>query len=136
MRGMKKNANEFDELQKLRHPHVFSYFQLLPNSSSTTKTTSDLIGIKHVEPEPIKKGQYMRHIFGDVKLDDFYVSSSSSKVEKQSEESAMERDARKNAIANKKRRDQATKNKDPLPLSEPERSSVSLKLRKQGVIVD
>lgn len=75
LREMKKsNETQFDEFKKLRRPNVFSYYRLWPFAGKSDGCSNDL-GIRpdnsFYDRKP-KKGGPMRHIFGDVKPEDYY----------------------------------------------------------------
>ena len=80
-RDMKKNNTErFDENRKLRRPNVFSYYRLWPFAGKCNGCGNDL-GIRpdngFADKKP-KQGQLMKHIFGDVKVEDYYPGGSKS----------------------------------------------------------
>ena len=80
-RDIKKgNGGRFDEFRKLRRPNVFSYYQLWPFAGKCNGCGNDL-GIRpdqgFAEKKP-KQGQLMKHIFGDVKVEDYYPGGSKS----------------------------------------------------------
>lgn len=76
----KNNETRFDGFKKLRRPHVFSYYQLWPFAGKCEGCGNDL-GIRPDNSFPDKKpkqGQLMKHIFGDVKVEDYYPGGSKS----------------------------------------------------------
>ena len=82
-REMKRsNETRFDEFKKLRRPNVFSYYQLWPFAGKCDGCGNDL-GIRpdnSFNDRKPKQGQLMKHIFGDVKPEDYYPGGSKSNV--------------------------------------------------------
>ena len=83
LREMKKsNDTKFDDFKKLRRPNVFSYYQLWPFAGKSDGCSNDL-GIRpdnsFYDWKP-KKGGLIKHIFGDVKPDDYYPGGSKSNL--------------------------------------------------------
>jgi hypothetical protein len=121
MKG-KQNLEDFeiDEMKMLRRPNVFSYIPLLPLND---KNKMKYIGIRPDNSTKPKKGQFMKHIFGDIQVDDFYPrlrprKGGMIKVD-QGNDSNSEQTTSKNS-------------KNPAMQSVPERSSVSLKLKSRN----
>lgn len=132
MKGKKTMDDfEFDELDRLRRPNVFSYIPLLPITDKNNPNPKQ-IGIRPDDSDKPKKGQYMKHIFGDVKPEDFYPGGKYGKkgavfIDESSKVSSTEQSST----------ERTSDNGDALKQSkEPERSSVSLKMRKQGISFD
>ena len=80
-REMKKsNETKFDELKRFRRPNVFSYYQLWPFAGKADGCSNN-IGIRPDNSSvniKTKKGGLMKHIFGDVKPEDYYPGGSKS----------------------------------------------------------
>ncbi|KAK3602658.1 hypothetical protein CHS0354_024981 [Potamilus streckersoni] len=70
-----KKFEDFEEGFKLRRPNLFSYFPLWPIASEKCEQCGHVIGLRADQgniPKSIKNGKLMKHIFGDVKVDDYY----------------------------------------------------------------
>jgi hypothetical protein len=96
LQGSKKKLEDIDEM--IRRPNVFSYIPLLPIKG---KAQPEDLGLRPYRSNKPKKGQLMKHIFGDVKLDDFYeglINKNNSDVIV--EQSSNEADVDKNVSAN------------------------------------
>lgn len=63
----KKKLEDLDEM--IRRPNVFSYIPLHPERNKAQAQDCGLRPCKSTKP---KKGQLMKHIFGEIRLDDFY----------------------------------------------------------------
>lgn len=111
--------------QRLRKPHVFSYFHLWPFAAKRNPTAGN-IGIHPEESFLPKKGKIMKHIFGNVKLDDYYPAA-------QSEFKAKKR-VINDSIDKANNKTDSLKSSTKLPDIPPqsERSSVGLKMMKQS----
>ncbi|XP_045181516.2 uncharacterized protein LOC123540501 [Mercenaria mercenaria] len=62
-----KDIEDFDEM--LRRPNVFSYIPLLPDKN---QEDAKHIGLRPDDSTTPKKGQLMKHIFGNFRPDDYY----------------------------------------------------------------
>jgi len=121
--SMATSGAEFNAIKKIRRP-VFSYIPLLKRKQAFRS-----IGIRPDSPLKIKKGGFMKHIFGDVNPDDFYgnvtvdvlMTDDTDVTQTEGEETLNAGDG--------------TRGTTPV-LREHERSSVSLKMRRQGVNFD
>ncbi|XP_052251589.1 uncharacterized protein LOC127858453 [Dreissena polymorpha] len=117
---------KFDEIEKLRRPHVFSYIPLLKRKV-TNDTVARSIGLRPVKSPKIRNGQYMRHIFGDINPDDFYPSRSRGN---RLVFDGASRTTDSDTVTSDDESDKTDKGMQPVLT---ERSSVSLKMRKEGV---
>ena len=78
----KSNETKFDELKRFRRPNVFSYYQLWPFAGKADGCGNN-IGIRPDNSSiniKTKKGGLMKHIFGDVKPEDYYPGGSKSNL--------------------------------------------------------
>ncbi|KAL4217751.1 hypothetical protein ACF0H5_022491 [Mactra antiquata] len=111
---------DLEETPTLRRATVFSYIPLLPYRA---KEPPKNIGLRPDDSNAPKKGQFMKHIFGDVNPDDFYpggkVITKSKVIIDNSNDSST------TPVSTDRTDPQSTKE----PQFEPERSSVSLKMR-------
>lgn len=125
IKGKKKEEDfEIDELNLLRRPNVFSYIPLLPYKDRKNKK---YIGIRPDDSSKPKKGQFMRHIFGDVKPEDFYPGTMSLK------QGRIVIDDSNNMSSSERTSERTEGTRAEAVSKDPERSSVSLKMRRQGV---
>ncbi|XP_045182148.2 uncharacterized protein LOC123540886 [Mercenaria mercenaria] len=126
MKG-KKNTEDFeiDELKMLRRPNVFSYIPLLPYKD---KQKIRYIGIRPDDSSKPKKGQFMKHIFGDVRLDDFYPSAKPSKGGKIIIDDLVKTSSTEHMSSKE--------SQVPATSRGPERSSISLKMKSRGISFD
>lgn len=70
-----KKLNEVDEkfaADRISKPHVFSYFKLRPHQKNALPGGPDNIGILPSESANVRPRKAMQHIFGKIKVDDFY----------------------------------------------------------------
>ncbi|XP_060085222.1 uncharacterized protein LOC132564585 [Ylistrum balloti] len=70
-----KKMNEVDEkfaADRISKPHVFSYFKLRPHQKNSLPGGPDNIGILPSESANVRPRKAMQHIFGKIKVDDFY----------------------------------------------------------------
>ncbi|XP_033727399.1 LOW QUALITY PROTEIN: uncharacterized protein LOC117316747 [Pecten maximus] len=70
-----KKMDEVDEkfaADRISKPHVFSYFKLRPHQKNALPGGPDNIGILPSESANVRPRKAMKHIFGKIKVDDFY----------------------------------------------------------------
>lgn len=130
MKGKKKVEDfQIDELKLLRRPNVFSYLSLLPYKD---RKNTKYIGIRPDDSSKPKKGQLMRHIFGDIRPENFYPKAMSR------EHGRIIVDASSNISSSEHSSEKTDTTRTELQAvpKDPERSSVSLKMRKQGLSFD
>lgn len=123
-----KARKELEDLEfnKLRRPNVFSYIPPHPDKNIPSLN----IGIRPDDSATPRKGQFMKHIFGDVRPEDFYLGLSAGNNNKLiMDDSSIS--STEQSSSNKTESKQV-----PVILEEPDRSSVSMKMRKQGISFD
>ncbi|WAR16289.1 hypothetical protein MAR_030883 [Mya arenaria] len=128
IKALQRSEEELDE--KLRRPNVFSYIPLLKRMS-VDGVTPRAIGIRPDKPVKIKNGQFMKHIFGDIKPEDFYTGNVvPGRLVFDETPRTTETDAEATTTTR-------SSGKDTQPImNDPERSSVSLKMSRKGVNFD
>ncbi|XP_021356226.1 uncharacterized protein LOC110452181 isoform X2 [Mizuhopecten yessoensis] len=79
-----KKMNEVDEkfaADRISKPHVFSYFKLRPHQKNALPGGPDNIGIMPSESANVRPRKAMKHIFGKIKVDDFYPGGKRNKAQ-------------------------------------------------------
>lgn len=77
-----KKLDEVDESfasERISKPHVFSYFKLRPHQKNALPGGPDNIGIMPSESVNVRPRKAMQHIFGKIKVDDFYPGGKKNK---------------------------------------------------------
>ena len=131
LRSAMESEDEFDPMEKFRHPYTFSYFPLLSNLKTQNGGQSN-IGIRASDDTvDIKQGQFMRHIFGDIDPDNFYPRST-KRVRKHSILDITDTALISTDHVSSEPTDSSPRTMANIP-REDERTSVSLKMRKSGI---